>query len=396
MSESTHVDPVFINIGDSKMFEPIKVGKVQLANRLVYSACTRCRSEPGTYVATDSMLEYYTRRARNNGGLLVYEGSSPNKSFGTLFNSPIIETPEQVAGMKKIVDSVHKEGSFISLQLAHLGRFSVIPGVPCRGPSKVYINEEHKKNLELAGIELEALTVEQIKEIIADFVAAAKRAIDEAGFDFIEFHGGNGLLIDQFTQETANIRTDQYGGSIENRARFVLELIDACIEAVGADHVAVKFSPYGTNFGSGGNKIDPIVQWGYILSELESRAQKGKRIAYVCLVEPRSFQNDTANLEWVSCIWKGVISRTGNYLDKSNIKKLGDFINSHENTIIAVGRQYTSNPDLVNRLKNGYPLTPYDRPTFYTPSSNVGYLTFTKYGEDEDHSKDDVAPIALV
>lgn len=380
---------VSANLSNTKLFEPITVGRVELKNRLVYAPCTRIRAIPGTCIPTDSMLEYYRRRAVNNGGLLIFEATLPKKSMGGFAPSaPNIETKEQVQAFKQIVDAVHKEGTFASLQLWHPGRTASMDA--CKAPSKVYLDDAHEEKLKSLGLELEVLTIEEIKQIPKDFADAAKRSCDEAGFDMIEIHGAHGFLFDQFLQDAINKRTDEYGGSIENKARLLLETIDACIEAVGAERVSVRLSPYGNFQGAGDNVVSPIVNYGYILSQLETRAKEGKRLAYVSVVEPRTFANEDANLEWVPALWRGITIYAGNYLDESNIEKLGDYINNSENVLVAVGRQYTSNPDLANRLRNGYPLTPYDRDTFYSGPTNNGYLTFTNYGEKPDYSKDDV------
>lgn len=394
-SPTMSAKPVYFNASKTDLFKPIKVGNITLSNRLAYAPTTRTRTTVNN-IPTDSMLEYYRRRANNNGGLLTIEATAPLKRFGVFGpgTSPVIETPEQVQGFKKIVDAIHSEGSFVSLQLWHLGRVSSFPGIPSKAPSKVYIDEDHKKRLEDAGVELEELTHDEIKEIPQAFAAAAKRAINEAGFDFIEIHAAHGYLFDQFLQDSANLRTDEYGGSIENRARLLLETVNACIDAVGAGHIGIRFSPYGNYMVSGAHNVNPIVQWGYILSELERYGQEGKRLAYLSFTEPRLFDNG-ADLDWVNSIWNGVKIVAGAYLDRANIEKLGSYINSHDNTIVAAARYYTSNPDLVNRLKMGYSLESYDRLTFYSGPSNVGYLNFTNYGEDQDHSKDNIAPSPL-
>jgi len=380
-------------LADTNLFKPIKVGNVTLKNRLAFAPTTRNRNTT-EWVATDSMEKYYTQRAENNGGLLIVEATSPSPAFGFYPNTPMIDTPQQVAAWKKIVDSVHSKGSYISLQLWHLGR-AAAPGllkqhgVDFVGPSAVYIDDASKKAAEAAGNPLRAMTVDEIHATVKSWAAAAKKAVDEAGFDFVEIHSAHMYLLDQFIQAVSNHRTDEYGGSIENRSRFALEVVDALIDAIGAERVAIRLSPYVQFQGGEGinAKINPTVTWGYILSELERRAKEGKRIAYISFVEPRfkdfGSQSNPSNIgiQWVTQIWKGVLVITGALLQDPEYKRVQELVGANDRTLIGSSRYYTSNPDLANRLKNGYPLTPYDRSTFYISMSNKGYITWGKYGE---------------
>ncbi|KAG7880277.1 hypothetical protein KL905_002946 [Ogataea polymorpha] len=397
-----------LQISNTNLFKPIKVGKVELKNRLVFAPTTRYRASKD-FVPTDSMLKYYEQRAENNGGLLVTEATYPDYSFGLYPDTPMIKTPAQVAGWKKVIEAVHNKGSFVSIQLWHLGRtasaeFNKSKGLPLVGASPIYMDEDSEKAAKEAGNELRELTIPEIEAIVKEFAAAAKRAIHEAKADFIELHGAHGYLLDQFNQPGSNKRTDKYGGSIENRARLILEAVDACIEAVGAEHVAIRLSPYAAVQGIKGvdSEIHPISYFGYVLSELERRAQEGKRLAYISVVEPRvngiydSKDKREFNTSWISEIWKGVLLRSGAYLNE-NYKFLQHDVDENDRTLIGVSRYYTSNPDLADRLKNGHELTPYDRSKFYKHSSNDGYLTWTRYGEKEPQYKDlvDVAPEPL-
>lgn len=397
-----------IKLADTKLFEPIKVGHVTLKNRVVYPPTTRFRNTK-KFVATDSMLEYYTKRAENNGGLLIVEGTFCDYNFGLYERAPMIKTPAQVQSFKKIVDSVHEKDTSIAVQLWNLGRTADPKllkeyNLPFIAPSPIYFDEASEKAAKECGNELRAMTKEEIKAMVKEYAAAAKRAINEAGFDFIEIHSAHMYLLDQFIQESSNQRTDEYGGSIENRARFVLEVVDACIEAVGADHIGIRFSPYAEFQGGEGKnaRINPIVTWGYIFSELQRRANEGNELAYISIVEPRVsgiFDNpDAAKLDftWPDLIWKGIILRSGGYLDPGNIEKLPEIVNKDDHTIYGFGRYFISNPDLPERLRKGLPLTKYNRALFYNIGSNEGYLGVPKYGEEEDHSRDKIEPKALV
>ncbi|VEU24229.1 DEKNAAC105481 [Brettanomyces naardenensis] len=396
-----------MSLANTNLFKPIKVGPVTLRNRLVYPPTTLFRNTDD-FVPTDSLLAFYSARAEDNGGLLITEATAAAPGFGLIPNSPLIYDDRQVKAWKQIVKAVHDKGSFISAQIWHLGRTAspkVLKGhnLPFVGPSAVYVSEESKKEAEEVGNPLRALTIDEIHSIVKEYAAAAKRAINEAKFDIVEIHGAHGFLVDQFSSEVANQRTDEYGGSIENRARFALEVVDALIEAVGAEHVAIRLSPYANIQGIEGvqGKVHPIVKYGYILSELERRGKEGKRLAYISVVEPRvQGFNDVAvppetNPLWINEIWKGVLLRTGGLLHDEGYPELKKYVDGDDRTLIGASRYYTSNPDLANRLKNGYALTHYDRPTFYSPNTNKGYLTWPRYGEKENTEVLNSVPKAL-
>lgn len=392
---------------DTKLFAPIKVGAANLKNRIVYPPTTRMRCDEN-FVPTDAVLEYYRERAVDNGGLLIFEAVYPDYNFGLYNNTPMIKTPEQVAAFKKIVDAVHAEGTSIAIQLWSLGR-TADPAVLKKygqdyvAPSAIYESEEKEKYAKSVGNELRALTIPEIKSMVKEFGAAAKRAVEEAGFDIIEIHAAHMYMADQFLNEVSNTRTDEYGGSIENRSRFILEVIDECIKQVGAEHVALRLSPYAEVQGGLGikSRINPIVTWGYLFSEFENRATEGNRLAYISIVEPRvngidiKVENENINLKWPELVWKGIFLRSGGFLHDPYVKQIKEAVESSENVIFGFGRYFTSNPDLPNRLKNGYELTPYERAGFYIPKSNKKYIGYARYGEELDTSKDDVVPKAL-
>lgn len=383
------------SLTDSNLFKPIQVGDVVLKTRLAYAPSTRLRATADG-VSTDSMLEYYSERAKNNGGLIVFEGTSSARDFGCFPNQPILETKSQVESQKIIVDAIHSNGSYAASQLMHFGR-SLAPqlakslNIPFVGPSAIYINEANKKTAKELGVELKELTRDEIKAINKEFADSSKRAINEAGFDFVEIHGAHMFLVDQFIQSSSNQRTDEYGGSIENRSRFLLEVVDACIEAVGAKHVAVRLSPYAEIQGGLGknSEVSPVIIWGYIFSQLQNRADKGDELAYISIVEPR-IQGDKEvdekdckiDFSWPRLLWKGILFRAGAFLDPNHLKKLEKNINSDDKLIIGISRYYTSNPDLSDRLKRGMSLTRYDRSKFYNAFSNDGYLNFQSYGKE--------------
>jgi len=203
-------------------------------------------------------------------------------------------------------------------------------------------------------------------------------------------------LLDQFLQPATNHRTDKYGGSVENRARFLLELIDHLITVVGANKLAIRISPWAKFQGMKAEEdsTHPITTFSYVLHELQKRADNGNELAYVSIVEPRvqggadvDISQQTGNNTFVGQIWKGIILKSGNYTyDAPHFKTLLHDI-SDNRTMVGFARYYTSNPDLVKRLYEGWDLTPYERLTFYG-SSNWGYNTFTRYNEQRKFTKD--------
>lgn len=368
-----------MKLSETKLFTPINVGNITMAHRIAYAPCTRCRTSTDL-TPTKDMLKYYEERSEHNGGLIVFEATAPIKDYGIFPpTSPVIETPDQIMAFKKIVDSIHEKGTFVSLQLWNVGRLSMTPGLPCKSPSKIYETKAKREMLNDLGIELEELTIEEIKQIPNVFASAAERAINEAGFDFIEIHSAYGNLLDEFLQNSVNHRTDEYGGSIENKARLVLEVLDECIKRVGGHRVGIRFTPYGyiaSERYKGGTSID---QWKYLINEIENRKQlNGKGIAYISLVISGSVSKNRNIFDWVPKIWSGVLMISGDFLEKPYIGQLGDYITNHENTIIGIGKYFLSNPDLVDRLRNGYGLTPYNPDTFYS-GGKKGYLGYPRY-----------------
>lgn len=268
-------------------------------------------------------------------------------------------------------------------------------GLDLTSSSAIYPDENSEKIAEAAGNPIRALTEEEIYDLIYNkFTEAAKNAL-AAGFDYIEIHGANGYLIDQFLQPGTNTRTDNYGGSIENRARFALELIDRLINVVGANKLAIRISPFSKFQGmkAEDDTVHPITTFGYLLHELQKRADRGDKLAYISVVEARLPGNEDAvdslisvDTTFVNQIWRGVILKAGNYTydapDFQNV--LRDI--SDDRTLIGFARHYTSNPDLVKRLYEGWELTPYDRDTFYT-KNNWRYNTWTNYYEKDNFNK---------
>ncbi|QPG73982.1 hypothetical protein FOA43_001298 [Brettanomyces nanus] len=379
-------------LNDSNLFRPLKVGHVLLKNRLVHAPATRFRNSD-KFVPTDSMLRYYSERAENNGGLIITEASFPTPEFGLFPNTPVIQTSKQVQGWKQIVKSIHDNGSYVAVQLWNLGRAAPAGllkqyGINYRGVSNNYADEKTENEAIEAGNPLKALTKTELKWMVAEYVSVAERAINIAGFDLIELHAGHSFLIGEFLRESTNERLDEYGGNLENRVRLVLEIVDALIASVGADHIGIKLTPYIEDQDAQG-KASSVKTHTYLLEQLQRRAENGNKLAYIALTQPRmagDTEKEDFNGEdttWVIKAWKGIIIRTGAFFHDENYLDLKTDVNENDRTLIGAGRYYTSNPDLADRLKNGYPLTPYDRSTFYTAMSNKGYITWPKFGEKE-------------
>ncbi|EMG50353.1 hypothetical protein G210_4605 [Candida maltosa Xu316] len=379
---------------DSKVFQPIKVGNNTLSNRVVYCPTTRFRAapsktlEPNTrHVPSDLMVQYYSDRAQYPGTLLVTEATLVSPRSGGYEGCPKISTEEEVKSWKKVVDAVHAQKSFISCQFWFLGRVAIPKILKSRGldyiaPSPIYDDDFHKKAAVKYDLPLREVTESEIHDIIYnDYTIAAKNAI-EAGFDYIELHGAHGYFIDQFLHECSNQRTDKYGGSIENRCRFALELIDHLITVVGAHRLAIRLSPWAEIQGIV-EEESPIPVFSYLIEQLQIRADNGHQLAYLSVVEPRVQGTVTASLDsikgdnsFVKEIWKGKLLKAGNYTyDAPEFKGIIEDT-ADGRTLVGFSRFFTSNPDLVYKLKeNPTSLAKYDRKLFYE-TTNWGYNTY--------------------
>ncbi|CCE61305.1 hypothetical protein TPHA_0A02230 [Tetrapisispora phaffii CBS 4417] len=382
-----------IALKDTNLFKPIKVGNCELSHRAILPPLTRMRAtHPGNVPNKEWAADYYDQRSKREGTLLITEGAFISPQAGGYDNAPGVWSEEQLAEWKKIFARVHANKSFIWPQLWALGRQSE-PDTLARDGLKyvsasddLYRDETEKALAIKSNNPQHGLTKDEIKQYIADYVQAAKNVI-EAGADGVEIHSANGYLLNQFLDPISNNRTDEYGGSIENRSRFTLEVVDALIEAIGAEKVGIRFSPYGT-FGSLSGGAEPLIvaQFAHVIGEIEKRAKEGKRLAFIHLVEPRvtnpfltegegEYQDGTN--DFVYSIWKGIIFRAGNYAYHPEVVKE---VVKDERTLIGYGRLWISNPDLVDRLEKGLPLNAYNRDTFYAMTSE-GYLDYPTYDE---------------
>ncbi|KAI1756866.1 NADH:flavin oxidoreductase/NADH oxidase [Xylaria castorea] len=356
----------------STLFKPVRVGSATLGHRVAMAPLTRYRSDDDR-VPLHMVKEYYEQRATVPGTLLISEATIISKSAASRNNVPGIFSQAQIARWKEVTDAVHEKGSFIYCQLWHLGRAGFPEILETMGSrvvssSAVPINETRAVP--------EEMTEEDIWEVIGDYATAAKNAI-AAGFDGVELHGANGYLIDQFTQDVCNKRTDAWGGSIEKRARFALEATKAVVNAIGADKTAIRLSPF-SEFQSMGMK-DPYPQFEYLVKEL-----KLLNLAYLHLVEPRisgpiDGNADTAHsLEFLIKLWnnQSPIVLAGGFVPELAFQAADETWKDFD-IVIAFGRHFISNPDLVFRLKEGIKFAHYDRLTFYTPQKAEGYIDYS-------------------
>jgi N-ethylmaleimide reductase len=366
------------------LFSPLKIGPYQLAHRLVMAPLTRMRAARPSLAPRPLNADYYAQRT-TPGGLIIAEASPVTATgFGNP-GVPGIYSQEQIKGWREVVDAVHAKGGFIFLQLWHVGRVShssFQPGgaLPV-APSAVAISADYKAmtadGKAVAYETPRALETREVIGVVEAFRQAARNAMS-AGFDGVEVHGANGYLIEQFLQSRSNQRTDRYGGAIENRVRFLMEVMQAAIEVWGADRVGVRLSPYGVANGSG--EAEPMPLYTHAIQSLNALG-----LAYLHFIEPRSsgagraevnHHNVPSAMVLFRPVWKGVLISAGGFTGESAEAAIAD---GHADAI-AFGRIFISNPDLPRRLQQGYPLTPYNRANFYG-GEEKGYTDYPAYDE---------------
>ena len=343
----------------SPLFQPLKAGAIAMANRIVMAPLTRNRATPGTDAPRAMHVEYYRQRA--GAGLIVTEGSQISRQGQGYIWTPGIYTDEQVAGWKKVTDAVHQAGGRIVIQLWHVGRVShvslqaggVAPVAPSAIPAKT------RTYVEAGFTEVSqprALTLDEIPGIIKDFAHAAERA-REAGFDGVEIHGANGYLLDQFMKDGANQRTDKYGGSIENRARFTLEVAEAVAKAWDPDRVGIRLSPVTP--ANGITDTDPQPLFEHVARKLGDL-----RLAFIHVIEGATGgPRDNIPFDYAALreAFGGTYIANNGYSRELAIEA----VRSGKADAIAFGKAFISNPDLVERLRIGAPLNEWDQKTFY-------------------------------
>lgn len=366
-----------LTMAEQSLFSPLRVGAYELSHRVVMAPLTRMRSQQPGNIPTSLNATYYGQRS-TPGGLIIAEATQISPSGQGYPGTPGIHSPEQIAGWRLVTDAVHDKGGLIFLQLWHVGRIShpshqpngILPVAPSAiRPEGSTLNA----SWEMVPFETpRALDISEIPGLIDDYRAAAANAL-AAGFDGVEIHSANGYLLDQFLQDKTNTRTDAYGGSIPNRVRLLLEVVDAVIGVWGADKVGVRLSPYGT-FNDMGDS-NPVELFTHAIASLSERG-----IAYLHLVEPRSSSSGGSdevnhNAPEVANLFKssfaGTLIAAGGFTGESASQSVME----GKADAIAFGRMFISNPDLPHRLKLGVSLNRYDRATFYG-GSEQGYTDY--------------------
>ena len=356
----------------SKLFEPFKLGAATLTNRSVMAPLTRNRAVAG-FVPNPLAIEYYGQRA--SAGLLITEASQVSQQGQGYQDTPGIYSKEQVAGWRKVTDRVHERGGHIYIQLWHVGRISHTSlqqndGAPV-GPSAVRAKGKTFVGGTFADVsEPRALELNEIPGIIESFKRASANAL-EAGFDGVEIHGANGYLLDQFAKDGANKRTDAYGGSIENRARLMLEVSKAVAAEAGADSTGIRISPVTPANDISDSNPQPL--FDHIVDQLNAL-----KLVYIHVIEGATGgPRDVAPFDYDSLRkrFSGAYIANNGY----DFKLATEVLEKNKADLIAFGKLFISNPDLVERLKLGAPLNDFDKATFYGGGAK-GYTDYPVLG----------------
>jgi len=356
---------------EKSLFEPYALGSLTLANRIVMAPLTRNRAAPGL-IPTELTATYYAQRA--SAGLIISEATQVSAQAQGYQDTPGLYTPAQIAGWRKVTDAVHAKGGRIFVQLWHVGRVSHVDlqpdGAAPVAPSAIRAATKTFVNNEFADVsEPRALELDELPGIVSDFRQAAANAI-AAGFDGVEIHGANGYLLEQFIKDGANQRTDAYGGSIENRARLLLEVVAAVAAEIGVERTGVRLSPVSP--ANGISSSDPQSQYNYITEQLSALG-----VVYLHVVEgatggPRDivpFDYDALRRRF-----KQTYLANNGY----DLELAGARLNEGNADLIAFGRPFISNPDLVERLKAGAPLAPLNPATLYGGAAE-GYTDYPTF-----------------
>jgi 2,4-dienoyl-CoA reductase-like NADH-dependent reductase (Old Yellow Enzyme family) len=345
----------------ARLFEPTRLGAINIKNRVIMAPMTRARAVDER-VPNDAMREYYQQRA--SAGLILTEATSVSPQGVGYPDTPGIWSHKQMLAWRKIVHAVHDKGGKIMLQLWHVGRVSdpdylngEIPVAPsairCEGfvkmmsPPREYVMPR-------------SLHPKEIKRIVADFAEAARNA-KEADFDGVELHAANGYLIDQFLRDSANQRTDDYGGSIANRARLLLEITDSCVGVWGSDRVGVHLSPHHTVHSVSDSNTGAL--FSYVARQLGRR-----RLAFLCV---REAEDDRGHTGMIRRAFGGPVVVNGGY----DLALADQALDQGRADAVAFGRPFIANPDLVARLRSGAALNADDENTYYG-GSRAGYTDY--------------------
>lgn len=361
------------------LLEKLQLGDLELKNRIVMAPMTRSRANNPGNIPTELQATYYSQRA--SAGLLITEGSQVSKIAVGYINTPGIYSQEQMEGWKKTTSAVHENGGVIFIQLWHVGRMShpdfhngqlPVSASAINPNEKSYTPEGFK-----ATVTPREMTLEEIKQTVLDFKNAAKNAM-EAGFDGVEIHSSNGYLFHQFFNGTSNVRTDQYGGTIENKARILFEVIDAIKEVMPENRIGLRLNPSLNGVFGMTMDEETIPTFDYIINKINDYD-----LAYLHLSEPFT---DVSKIPFAEKeiakryrpIYKGTIIINAAFDQEKGNQVIKDgFADA-----VAFGKPFISNPDLVERFENHAPLADWDTATFYTPGEK-GYTDYPSYQEQE-------------
>ncbi|XP_015889272.3 12-oxophytodienoate reductase 3 isoform X1 [Ziziphus jujuba] len=374
-----------VQAGRPNLFTPYKMGKFNLSHRVVLAPMTRSRAV--NEIPFEAHALYYSQRA-TPGGLLISEGTSPSNTASGYPRVPGIYTEEQVEAWKKVVDAVHAKGSIFFCQLWHVGRASHHVYQP-NGRSP--ISSTNKPLSDEVGAWLpdgsidkfskpRALQTYEIPQVVQHYRQAALNSI-RAGFDGVEIHGAHGYLIDQFLKDGVNDRVDEYGGSLENRCRFLIQVLEAVVSAIGAERVSVRISP--VHDINDATDSDPLGLGLAVIERLNKLQLKfGSKLAYLHVTRPRltaegakqnvNEEEEAKLIKTLKNAYDGTLIASGGFTGETGQKSIAN----GEADLISYGRLFISNPDLVLRFKQNASLNKYDRQTFYTKDPVVGYTDY--------------------
>jgi N-ethylmaleimide reductase len=356
------------------LFDTIRIGDLDLANRIVMAPLTRNRAAPGQ-VPSDLAVEYYRQRA--SAGLIISEASQVSPEGQGYLDTPGIYDDDQVAGWRRVTDAVHAEGGRIVIQLWHVGRISHVSlqpngQVPVSSTARQANTRTFTKDGFVPVSTPRALRTDEIPAVVASYRAAARRAMD-AGFDGVEVHGANGYLIEQFMRDSINDRTDRYGGTVENRVRLLVEVMEAVAGAIGGGRTGLRLSPV-TPANDAGQDSDPQGLFEHALARLASL-----RLAFVEVVEGETAgARDYAPFDYAA-LRRGF---AGAWVVNNGYQRTMALAAVATGTADAVsfGRPFIGNPDLVRRLRENAPLNALDTKTLYGGGAK-GYIDYPTLGE---------------
>ncbi|GAB3483365.1 alkene reductase [Marinomonas epiphytica] len=348
----------------TSLFSPIQLGELSLPNRFIMAPLTRCRAE--SHQPNELMAEYYSQRA--SAGLLITECTMVSEGTSAFGNDPGIYNQQQIEGWKLTTEAVHKADGRIFMQIWHAGRAAhplLNGGKACVAPSAIAIDDEtHTPEGKKPYTVPKELTIAEIDQIVDDFRQAAVNA-KAAGFDGVEVHGANGYLIDQFLRDSSNQRTDEYGGSFENRARFLSRILSAVTEVMGSGRVGLRLSPL--NSFNSMKDSDPVAWMEYLAQHLNQF-----NLAYLHVMRADFFGLQEAQVISVARkAYQGHLMVNMGY----SAEEANQVLASQEADSVAFGTPFLANPDLPERVKRGAELNEPNADTFYTPGP-VGYTDY--------------------